>query len=72
MKFLSLNTPKATKYALQWVDGVAGYRICLTFRNDHLFTEGPQFEPGSTHVHIMLSSFFEECIGPSRWRLHLY
>jgi hypothetical protein len=27
------------------VDGVAGYRICLT----SVCTEGPQFEPGSTH-----------------------
>ena len=37
-----------TSYVAQcmWVDGVVGYRICLTF---HVVTEGPQFEPGSTH-----------------------
>jgi len=28
------------------VDGVVGYRICLTSCD----TEGPQFEPGSTHL----------------------
>ena len=38
-----------------WVDGVVGYRICLTGLIPTC-TEGPQFEPGSTHLPDILMS----------------